>query len=111
MSSFEWAMKYNETNRRVILYLGKTTGTGVVSEGHMFSYGRMVKVDYQDEDSQAYIVQVDTSKGRCDLLLSENMLVIGSCQHVELRYVLKEHDNIIMELRHSYLAECGGRST
>ena len=53
MSSFEWAMKYQENNRRVILYLGKTTRTCVVSRGHMFSYGKMLEVDYQDEDSQA----------------------------------------------------------
>ena len=90
MSSFEWAMKYQENNTWVILYLGKTQGTCVVSGGHMLSYVRMLKVDYQDEDSLAYIIQVETSKGRRDILLLENMLVIGRCEPVELRYVLKE---------------------
>ena len=98
MSSFEWAMKYQEKIRRVILYLGKTT-TSVVSRGHMLSYGKVLKVDYQDEDSQAYTVQVETSKRGYDLLLSENMLVIDSCKPIELRHVLKENDNIIIAMQ------------
>ena len=65
----------------------------------MFSYGKMLKVDYKDKNSQAYIVQVETSKGRRDLLLFKNMLVIDSCQLVQLWHVLKENENIIIALQ------------
>ena len=51
MSSFEWAIKYQDNNRRVILYLGKIIGASVILGGDMFSYGKILKVGYQDDDS------------------------------------------------------------
>ena len=63
----------------------------------MFSYGKLLKVNYQDKDSIAYTVLVETSKGTCELLLSENILVVSGC-HLELWHILSESDNIIITL-------------
>ena len=98
MQSFEWAIKYKEDYKRTILYIGKTSGTGVISHGQVFSYGKILRVDYEDEESDALKVAVETSKGSRELLLSEKNLVVSHCQPVELRHILSEGDNMIITL-------------
>ena len=98
MLAFEWALKYREDHKRVTLYIGRASGKGVVSRGQVFSYGKLLKVDYMDEDSDSFKVVVETSKGTRELLLSEPNLVISGCQPVELRHVLSESDNMILTL-------------
>ena len=39
--TFEWAMYYIETPKRLILQLGKITDEGITEASHVFSYGRV----------------------------------------------------------------------
>ena len=99
MTSFEWAFNYQEESRTLLLSLGKTDGPGVLKGGHVFSYGKVRRVDYQDEETANYIVSVETSKGERVLLLSESNLVLASCKPLELRHILSESENIIIALQ------------
>ena len=54
----------------------------------MFSYGKMLRIDYEDADFVALLVVIEKSKGTRELFLSENNLVVSGCHPVELRHIL-----------------------
>ena len=99
MTSFEWALKYQEDLLRLLLILGKFTGPGIVQGGHVFTYRKVLRVDYEDEESFHYIVYVETTKGECVLLLSEAHLLLASFQPLELQHIISESENIIVALQ------------
>ncbi len=98
MTSFEWALQYQEASKRLVLVLGKTAGEGIIKSGRVFPYGKMLQIDYQDEDSDTFIVHVATSKGDRVILLSEPRLVISSCEPYELQQILLKGENMITAL-------------
>ena len=99
MTTFEWAIHYHESARKLLLLLGKITGQGVLERGHVFTYGKIARVDYEDDDSTDLRVKVDTSKGERNIKLSEYMLVYSACEPIELQKVLTEGENIIVTLQ------------
>ena len=40
-----------ENHKRVILFLGKNLGSRLIVGGQVFSYGKLPKVHYQDDES------------------------------------------------------------
>ena len=105
MSSFEWALHYHEKAKRLLLLLGKTVGDGVIEAGHAITYGKVLRFDYEDEDSSNYIVRVDTSKGERAILLSEHRFVLGCCQPEEIQHILSKAENMIPAL-HPFISDC-----
>ena len=99
ISSFEWVLKYKKDHRHLLLCLGNKIGTSVILGGHVFSYGKVLLADYQDEDSNVYKVCVWTSEGECELLLSKGRLVVEGFHPLEVHHVLREQDNIIITLQ------------
>ena len=99
MTDVEWALNYNESERILVVLVGKNSGRGVMETGRVFPYGKALRVDYLDEDSNNIQVHVETSKGERFIMLSEDWLVLRSCKPVELQKILKEADNIIVALR------------
>ena len=53
MVSYSYArnIHYDESGRKLLFLLGKTVGRGVMEGGRVFSYGKALRVDYLDEDS------------------------------------------------------------
>ena len=99
MSDFEWTFLYEESERRLLLVLGKNPGRGVIEGGRQFPYGKVVQVDYQDEDSMNLLVHTETSKGDRVLVLSETQLIVKKCMPLELARILGETKNIIVALK------------
>ena len=91
MLSIEWALKYQEGHKWVIIYT-------VILSSQVLSYGKLLEAEYQDEDYIAYKVLVETSKRTGELLLLENNLVFSRCHPVELRHILSGSDYIIIAL-------------
>ena len=81
-----------------MLVLGKTTGEGIIKSGRVFPHGKMLQIDYQDEDSDTFTLHVATSKGDRVILLSEPRLVISSCEPYELQQILLKGENMITVL-------------
>ena len=99
MSDFEWTFLYEKSERRLLLVLGKNPGRGVIEGGRQFPYGKVVHVNYQDEDSMNLLVHTKTSKGDRVLVLSETKLIVKKCMPLELARILGETMSIIMALK------------
>jgi hypothetical protein len=85
MTQFEWSLCYQEQVSRLILILGKVTGDGVIkSDLHVFSYGRVLRLDYEDDNSLNLIMKLETSKGKRNITLSMGKLVLTFCEPSEL---------------------------
>ena len=82
MTSFECAIRYHENARKLLLLLGKITGQGIFERGHAFTYGKIVRVDYEDDISTNLRVKVETSKGERNIKVSEHMLVYSACEPI-----------------------------
>ena len=87
MVPFKWALHYHESTSKLLLILGKVVGRGVIESGHVFTYGKVVHLEYQDEHSTSVLLTVETTKGERKLLLSEKKLIIYSCEPVELQKI------------------------
>jgi hypothetical protein len=84
MTPFEWSLRYQEQASRPIFLLGKVAGDGVIKSGHVFSYGKVLRVDYEDDTSPNLMMKVETSKGERNIVLSEERLVLASCEPSKL---------------------------
>jgi hypothetical protein len=98
MTQFEWSLRYQEQASRFILILGMVMGDGVIKSDHVFSYGRVFRVDYEDDNSPNLIMKLETSKDERNITLSEGKLVLTSCEPLELGRMLSKSDNIIRTL-------------
>ncbi len=99
MITFEWALQYQEKARRVLLLLGKIVGDDVLEAGHAFAYGKVRKIDYQDEDSSNLVGYIETSKGERIILVSEYKLILASCVPLELQKRINTSNNLIVALQ------------
>jgi hypothetical protein len=88
MTQFEWSLSYQETTSRLILILGKVMGDGDIKSGHVFSYGRVLRVDYKDDNSPNLIMKLETSKSERNISLSEGNLILTSCEPLKLGRML-----------------------
>ena len=91
MTYFEWTLHYDENGRRLLIVLGKTTGQGVIAAGSLFTCGKVLQFNYEDEDSPTILLHVDTSKRERVMKLSEDRLVLGFCESVETVYCWGSH--------------------
>ena len=71
----------------------------MIESGHVITYGKVERLEYQDEDSTSLVLTVETSKGERKLLLSEKKLIIYSCELVELQKILSEAQNLNFALQ------------
>ena len=99
MRDFEWTLHYDESGRKLLLVLGKAPGQGVISAGRLITYGKVRRVDYEDQDSNSLLIHVETSKGEQVLTLSEDKLVRGACEPIELQRIIQEAKNLVVTLR------------
>ena len=99
MTTFEWAIHYHKTARKLLLVLGKITSQCVLERGHAFTYGKIFRFDYEDDDSIDLRVKIETSKGEHNIKVSEYMLVYSACEPIEVQKVLTEGNNIIVTLQ------------
>jgi hypothetical protein len=66
-----------EQASRLICILGKVTGDGVIKSGHVFSYGRVLHIDYENDNSPNLIMKLETSKGEGNINVSEGKPVLN----------------------------------
>ena len=68
-------------------------GHGQLAKERPFSYGRLLRLDYEDSDSSTLILLVDCSKGVRKMYVSEEWLVKESCWSELFKF-----DNLIITL-------------
>ena len=44
-TSYEWALQYVDSSKKLILIVARSAGSGKLTEGRTFSYGRVLRVD------------------------------------------------------------------
>ena len=88
----------------MLICLGKTTDQGVIAVGRRFTYGKVLRVDYEDEDILNILLHAETSKGERLIKLSEDRLVLDFCEPVELQNIIYKGKNMIISLR-PFIAE------
>ena len=71
----EWALQYVSSSKKLVLIVARSAGPGKLAQGHTFSYGRVLRVDYEDPDSMNMILLVDCSKGVRKIFVLEDNLV------------------------------------
>ena len=93
-----WAMQYVNSNKKVVLLISQYKGQGQLGKDPPFSYGRILRLDYEDPNSVNLILLVDCSKGVCKIFVSEDLLVKHSCGPESLRSAIQEYNNLITTL-------------
>ena len=63
------------------------------------TYGKVERLEYQDEDSTSPLLTVETTEGESKLLLLEKKLILYSCDPVELQKIFAEAQNLIVALQ------------
>jgi hypothetical protein len=104
MTQFELSLRYQEQASRLFLLLGKATGDGDIKSDHDFSYGRFLRVDYEDVNSPNLIIKLESSKGEHNITLSEGKLVLACCEPPELRRILSKSNYNIIRTLHSFIS-------
>ena len=89
--------------KKLLIVLGKTPGQDVLATGRQFTYGKVLRVDYEDEDIPNILLYAKTSKGERVIKLSEDRLVLGFCEPGELQKIINQAKNMIVSLR-SFIA-------
>ena len=51
ITDYEWAMKYIDSNKKVVLVTVRNKGSGQIGKERPFMYGRLLRLDYEDSDS------------------------------------------------------------
>ena len=99
ITEHEWAMQYVNSNKKVVLLISRYKGQGQLGKDRPFSYGRILRLDYEDPDSLNLILLVVCSKGVRKIFVSEDLLVKDSCGPESFRSAIEESDNLITTLR------------
>ena len=60
MTDFEWMLHYEEFGRKLLLVLGKTVGLGVIAESRRITYGKVLRIDYEDQDTPNFLLHAGT---------------------------------------------------
>ena len=51
ITDYEWAMQYIDSNKRVVLVTTQNKGHGQLGKERPFTYGRLLRLDYENPDS------------------------------------------------------------
>ena len=95
----EWCMQYVDSKKKVMLYTAKKKGDGQLEKEPSFMYGRILRFDYEDMDSESILVMIDCARGVRKVFLSEDRLVKESCGPETFRKDLESSQNLIVTLR------------
>ena len=82
--------------KKLLIVLGKTPGQDVLATGRQFTYGKVLRVDYEDKDIPNIFLHVETSKGDHVIKLFEDRLFLGFCEPVEHQKIINEVKNMIV---------------
>ena len=64
ITEYEWAMKYVDSNKKVMLLTARIKGRGQLIKDRPFSYGRILQLDYEDPDPDCLVSLKDVGFGR-----------------------------------------------
>ena len=95
----KWAMQYVDSNKKGVLLTTRNKGRGQRTKDIPFSYGRILRLDYEDPDSKNLILLVECSKGVRKMWVSENVLVKDSCGPESFKLEIVFTNNLITTLR------------
>ena len=82
-----------------MLYSAKKKGDDQLQKDTTFMYGRILRFDYEDEDSTNIVVMIDCAKGVHKVVLSEDRLVKESRGPESFQKNLESSQNLIVSLR------------
>ena len=88
------AMQYVDSNKKVVLLTTRNKGGGQLTKDRPFSYGRILRLDYEDPDSENLVLLVECSKGVRKIWVSENVLVKDSCGPESFRLEIAFTNNL-----------------
>ena len=91
-------MQYVEWNKKVILLIARNKGRGQLTKECLFSYGGVLRLDYEDPESLNLILSVDCSKGVHKMYVSEDRLVKESCDLESFKGAIETSNNLIPTL-------------
>ena len=92
-------MQYVDAKKKVVLYSAKKKGDDQLQKDTTFMYGRILRFDYEDEDSTNIVVMIDCAKGVHKVVLSEDRLVKESRGPESFQKNLESSQNLIFTLR------------
>ena len=95
----EWALQYVDSKKKVVLLVSKLAGRGMLAQDRPFSYGKILRLDYEDADSTNLIVLVNCTKGVRKMIVSEDYLLKDSCGPESFRNAIETSTNLITTLR------------
>ena len=72
-------MQYVDSNKKVVLLTTRIKRRGQLTKDIPFSYGRILRLDYEDPHSENLVLLVECSKGVRKMWVSEDLLVKDSC--------------------------------
>ena len=61
ISEYEWAMQYIYSNKKIVLLTACNKGRGQLTKDRPFNYGRILRLDYEDLDSENLVLLVECS--------------------------------------------------
>ena len=99
LTGHEWAMQYVDSKKKVVLLVTRVAGRGILAQERPFAYGKILRLDYEDEDTTNLIVLVNCSKGVRKMLVSEDYLLKDSCGPESFRNAIETGSNLITTLR------------
>ena len=85
ITEYEWAMQYVDSNKKFVLITTRNKGIGQLTKNRPFSYGRILRLDYEDPDLEKTVLLVECSKGVRKMWVSEDLLVKDSCDPESFR--------------------------
>ena len=64
ITEYEWdSMQYVDSNKKVVLLTTRIKGRGQLTKDILFSYVRILQLDYEDPNSENLVLLVEYSKG------------------------------------------------
>ena len=99
LTGHEWAMQYVDSKKKVVLLVTRMAGRGILAQERPFAYGKILRLDYEDEDTTNLIVLVNCTKGVRKMLVSEDYLLKDSCGPESFRNAIETGSNLITTLR------------
>ena len=92
-------MQYVDSNKKVVLLIARNKGSCQLTKDKPFSYGRILRLDYEDPDSENLVLLVECSKGVRKMWVSEDLLVKDSCGPESFKQEIAFTNNLIKSLR------------
>ena len=71
-------MQYVDSNKKVVLLTTRDKGRGQLTKDRPFSYDRILRLDYEDPNSENLVLLVECSKGVPKMWMCEDLLVKDS---------------------------------